>query len=156
MIRKMFLMLLLSLASAGSAAAQHIALGERIPEFRSATWLDGHEPQQAPLTWILFFHSANPACRTSLERLGPLRALSGELMQAVIVVCEENASTESLLRPLLSDRTAVALDPERKIFAAFGVNYVPYGVLADARNRALWQGNALRLDNSIIEQHVTR
>ena len=36
--------------------------------------------------------------------------------------------------------------------AAFGVQYVPFGVLVDSKNRALWQGNSLQLTPEIIEK----
>lgn len=151
-------MLLTSLAAALftvlTATAQSIALGERVPEFRNAAWLDGRAPQQAPLTWIVFFHSSNRACSTSLEQLGKLHAASDGRLRVVIVTCEPTDRIEPLLRPRLNDRTSVALDPEGRIFAAYGVSYVPFGVLTDGRNRALWQGNALRLDEPTFRQTI--
>ena len=39
-----------------------------------------------------------------------------------------------------------------RIFSAFNVQYVPFGVLVDSRNRALWMGNSLQLTPEIIEK----
>lgn len=38
------------------------------------------------------------------------------------------------------------------LFSAFNVQYVPFGVLVDSRNRALWMGNSLQLTPEIIEK----
>lgn len=154
MIARMLLTSLAALLTVFTAAAQSIALGERVPEFRNAVWLDGRAPQPAPLTWIVFFHSSNRACITSIEQFEQLHAASDGRLRVVIVTCEPTDRIEPLLRPRLNDRTSVALDPEGRIFAAYGVSYVPFGVLTDSRNRALWQGNALRLDEPTFRQTI--
>ena len=35
---------------------------------------------------------------------------------------------------------------------AFGVSYLPFGVLTDAKNRTLWMGNSLQINEKLIEQ----
>lgn len=154
MFAKKLFMSLAALFSVLAAAAQHIALGERIPEFRNVAWLDGRAPQPAPLTWIIFFHSSNRACHTSIERIEALRAACDRTLRVVVVTCEPTARIEPLLKSRLDDRFSVALDAERRIFADYGVSYVPFGVLTDDRNRALWQGNALRLDEPTLKQSI--
>ena len=47
-----------------------------------------------------------------------------------------------------------AYDADGRIFDAFGVTYVSFGVLTDAKNRALWMGNTLRITPDFIEQTV--
>ena len=39
-----------------------------------------------------------------------------------------------------------------KSFTAFGVSYLPFGVLTDAKNRTLWMGNSLQINEKLIEQ----
>lgn len=56
-----------------------------------------------------------------------------------------------LLRPYLSERISVGLNAE-KSFTAFGVSYLPFGVLTDAKNRTLWMGNSLQINEKLIEQ----
>ena len=51
----------------------------------------------------------------------------------------------------LLDEDGAALGTE-KAFTAFGVTYVPFGVLTDARNRATWMGNSLQFNEKLIEQ----
>ena len=133
-MKKVLLIWLLAagFASAG-ATAQNIALGERVPELKIQTWLDNRQPEPAPTTYIEFFHSTNPACKTSLERL------------------KDPAKRAPLLRPYLSERISVGLNAE-KSFTAFGVSYLPFGVLTDAKNRTLWMGNSLQINEKLIEQ----
>ena len=38
-----------------------------------------------------------------------------------------------------------------KGFTAFGVTYVPFGVLTDAKNRAVWMGNSLQFNEKLIQ-----
>ena len=59
-------------------------------------------------------------------------------------------SIEPLLRPCLAPRIAVALDTSGRGFAAFGVSYLPFGVLVDAKKRALWMGNTLQMNKQLL------
>lgn len=123
-MKKVLLIWLLAagFASAG-ATAQNIALGERVPELKIQTWLDNRQPEPAPTTYIEFFHSTK----------------------------EDPAKIAPLLRPYLSERISVGLNAE-KSFTAFGVSYLPFGVLTDAKNRTLWMGNSLQINEKLIEQ----
>ena len=151
-MKKVLLIWLLAagFASAG-ATAQNIALGERVPELKIQTWLDNRQPEPAPTTYIEFFHSTNPACKTSLERLKEITGKSGTKLRVIVVTKEDAAKVTPLLRPYLSKRIGAALGTE-KAFTAFGVTYVPFGVLTDARNRATWMGNSLQFNEKLIEQ----
>ena len=151
-MKKMLLIWLLAagFASAG-ATAQNIALGERVPELKIQTWLDNRQPEPAPTTYIEFFHSTNPACKTSLERLKEITGKSGTKLRVIVVTKEDPAKIAPLLRPYLSERISVGLNAE-KSFTAFGVSYLPFGVLTDAKNLTLWMGNSLQINEKLIEQ----
>ena len=69
----------------------------------------------------------------------------------IVVTKEDAAKVTPLLRPYLSKRIGAALGTE-KAFTAFGVTYVPFGVLTDAKNRAVWMGNSLQFNEKLIEQ----
>lgn len=151
-----FLFLMLSLAaSADRAAAQNIALGERVPEFKNPVWFDDHEPREAPLTYIEFFYSPNQASVASLGRLSKLSDKLGTKLRVIVVTKESGEKIEALVRPLLSPQLGVAMDPAGKGFKAFGVSYVPFGVLTDTKNRAMWMGNSLQMNEQLIEK-ITR
>lgn len=151
-MKRIIPLLLLALAVPAFGAAQRIALGERAPEVRPAAWLGGRQPLGADMTYVEFFAESNPACRTSLERLKELTSKLGTKLRVIVVAREKEERLAPLLAPYLSPHIAVALDPEGKVFAAYGVSYVPFGVLTDARNRALWMGNSLQLTEQVIEQ----
>ena len=89
-MKKVLLIWLLAagFASAG-ATAQNIALGERVPELKIQTWLDNRQPEPAPTTYIEFFHSTNPACKTSLERLKEITGKSGTKLRVIVVTKED-------------------------------------------------------------------
>lgn len=150
---KKALLILLAVCGLGLslARAQNIILGEKVPELKPAGWIDNRHPQPAPITYVEFFHSSNPACITSLERLRDLSARSKPAMRVIVVTREDTARIAPMLRPFLSQRITATIHAERG-FAAYGVTYVPFGVLIDARNRALWMGNSLQLNERIIEQ----
>ena len=146
-MKKVLLTLLLALAlPVAAAVAQNIALGERVPEVKVPAWLGGEKPAATPrLTYVEFFHSSNPACTASLDKLGAK-------LRVVVVTRENEEKISPLLSPFLSRHISVALDTGGRIFSAFNVQYVPFGVLVDSRNRALWMGNSLQLTPEIIEK----
>lgn len=149
-MKKTILITLAAMAFGAAASGQEIALGERVPEFRIAAWLDDRQPEAAPLTYIEFFHSSSPAGVKSLERLRDLSRREGERLR-IVVTREQHEKVARMLRPYLSERIGVALDAARG-FELFGVRYVPFGVLTDRRNRALWMGNTLQFDEETIQQ----
>ena len=140
-----------AVAAAGGAAAQNIVLGDRVPELKISKWLDDNQPEAAPATYIEFFHSSNPACIASLKRLKEITDKTGAKLRVIVVTKEDAAKVTPLLSPYLSKRIGAALGTE-KAFTAFGVTYVPFGVLTDARNRATWMGNSLQFNEKLIEQ----
>ena len=143
-----------AVAATGGAAAQNIVLGDRGPELKISKWLDDNQPEAAPATYIEFFHSSNPACIASLKRLKEITDKTGAKLRVIVVTKEDAAKVTPLLRPYLSKRIGAALGTE-KAFTAFGVTYVPFGVLTDARKRATGRGNALHFNEKLIE-HTTR
>lgn len=98
------------------------------------------------------FHSSNPACTASLEQLRAITDKLGAKLRVVVVTRENEEKISPLLSPFLSRHISVALDTGGRIFSAFNVQYVPFGVLVDSRNRALWMGNSLQLTPEIIEK----
>ena len=150
-MKKALLILSFALASAaGSATAQNVVLGDRVPDLKVSKWLDDRQPAAAPATYIEFFHSSNPACVTSLDKLKKLTGKLGTKRRVIVVTKEDPAKIAPLLKPYLSQQIGVALGAE-KGFTAFGVTYVPFGVLTDAKNRAVWMGNSLQFNEKLIE-----
>lgn len=151
-MKSVLLISLFLLSGLGCAQAQHIALGERVPELKISGWLEERQPAPAPLTYIEFFHSSNKEGIRSLDQLRSTSdALDGRL-RIVVVVQERKEKVEAILRPYVSQRIGVGFDSSERSFANFGVTYLPFGVLTDAKNRALWMGNSLQLTPDFIEK----
>lgn len=151
-MKKVWLFILLLTGIAATSRAQNIILGERVPELRVSAWLHDSAPAAAPLTYIEFFHtSAGTGC-ASLEHLQKISNKLGTKLRVIVVAREPEEKIAPLLTPFLSPRLGVALDPSGRTFTAFGVSYVPFGVLTDSKNRALWMGNTMQLTPQTIEK----
>lgn len=152
-MKKTIVLLLLALTGfALPGNTQHIVPGERAPELKIQNWIDGKVPAPAPRTYVEFFHSSCKASAESVERLGELSRHMGDKLRIVIIVCNDDQKAAEALRPHLSDSIGAGIDPEGKLFAAYGVHYIPFGVLLGPRNRVLWMGNSRQLTPEIIEK----
>ena len=147
---RFLLIALLWMLSAGPLCAQKIVLGERIPEVRSVTWLDGLHPDPAPLTAVVFFTASNPSCLKALAHLRQLQEQADDRLRVLVVTRDAAEQARAATEGMRSPRLTVALDPEGKIFKSFGVSYVPFSLLTDAHKRLLWQGNSLQLNGEIL------
>ena len=152
-MRKTIIVLLLALAGfAVPGFAQNITPGERAPELKIQQWIDGKAPARAPRTYVEFFHSSCKASMEAVEQLGDLSRRMGDKLRIVIVVRDNDDKAAELLRPYLSDRLGAGIDPAGRLFTAYGVHYIPFGVLLGSRNRVLWMGNSRQLTPEIIEK----
>lgn len=145
------LLLVLALLPGGTAA-QNLALGERVPEMKHTVWLDGHRAEPSAATYIEFYHSANEMSDAALERLCRLCDDAECDLRLIVVTKEPVARIAPLLRPYLSPRIAVALDTAGRGFELFGVSYLPFGVLVDAKKRTLWMGNTLQMNKQLLHK----
>lgn len=151
-MKSVLLISLFALAGLFGAQAQNIALGERVPELKISGWLEGRQPISAPMTYIEFFHSSNKEGVRSLEQLKATAEKLGGRLRIVIVAQENEEKIAAILIPFVSPQMGVGFDPSGKTFTNFGVSYLPFGVLTDAKNRALWMGNSLQLTPAFIEK----
>lgn len=151
-MKSLLLILLTVITGIYGVRAQNIALGERVPELKIASWLDGRQPAPAPLTYIEFYHSSNKEGIRSLDRLKTTAGELGGRLRVVVVVQEKEDKVADVLLPYVSGQVGVGFDPSGRSFSNFGVTYLPFGVLTDAKNRALWMGNTLQLTPAFIEK----
>lgn len=151
---KKMLVLLLSMLCAPlcTAFAQRIQLGEKAPELKGDTWLDDRRPASAPLTYVEFFHSRSKSGAQALERLKSVSEAMGDKLRVIVITRETEEKIAPLVSAALTRQTGVLLDADGRNFTAYGVEYLPFGVLVDSRNRALWMGNTLQLTPEIIRQ----
>ncbi len=142
-------LLVVWMISAFPLQAQNAALGQKVSEIRAEAWLDGVRPASAPLTVLTFFTVSNPVCEQTLEHLYALMEADDRL-RVIVVTRDDESKIAPLMAPYHSPRMTVAFDADGKIFKSFGVNYVPFSLLTDAKNRVLWQGNPLRMTEKIV------
>ncbi len=144
----------LAVLSMTAAMGQNVVLGERTPELRIRSWLDDRAPIQGRTTLLVFFHSAS---RPSVESLGHVQALGakfGDRLNVVVLAREESAEVRRLVAPYAQGNLTVAFDDEGRSFAAYNVQYLPFGVLVTAKGRALWMGNPRQLTEAVIESNL--
>lgn len=151
---KKFLVTCLLALLAAAAPAQTVALGERVPDLKIQTWLKGQQPTEAQLTYIEFFQPSNPASVASLENLQGLSRKLGTKLHVVVVSREKDSETVALLTPYVSEAMSVGIDPAGRAFTAFGIRYVPSGVLVDAKRKALWMGNSRQANEQLFHKFL--
>ena len=147
--------LLLSIATiiiaVSAVQAQRLVIGEKAPDIKIVEWLDGKAAAGGKATLIDFFHSSNEQCVSNLAKLNSLHGAYGSRMN-VIAVSREGMDK---LQPFVSGKGYgfyAGLDDAGKTFTAYGVRFVPFAALIDARGRLVWTGNVASLTNDIIEK----
>jgi len=152
-MKRIFLALFL-LWGAMTAAAQQLALGEKTPDLKIRSWLDGRMPAHGRPALLVFFHSAS---RPSVESLASVRALSAKFdgrLDVVVIAKEAPETVAPVVRPYAGGNMTVAFDDDGRTFSAYDVHYLPFGVLVTAKGRALWMGNPRQLTEKMIESNL--
>lgn len=152
---KRILMLIALAVMVGGVAAQDLVIGEKAPDFKVKEWYALKKPAATPHKMMLveFFHPSN---RASVERLGEINGWAKKYPSALTVVViakEDTPEVRELLKSTLAHGYA-GFDDAGRTFEAFGVHYVPYGVLIDPKGRVLWMGNSTGMTEKIIENHI--
>lgn len=151
---KRFLLMLLAvwgfLEIQTAVQAQNLVIGSRVSEVKISEYLLGAPQKDRPLL-IEFFYSASEPCR---ERLPELNKLAGDYKGRIDVLVLANDDRDRMLSLLQGEHYAfaAALDDAGKTFKAYGVRFVPFSVLLDAKGRVLWFGHSARLTVDDLEQ----
>ena len=134
-MKRIFLALFLLSWTLG-AASQNVALGEKTPDLKVKSWLDDRMPVPG---------------RTFLQELG---RKFGDRVNVVVVVRESPEAVGGIVRPYAEGNLTVAFDDSGRSFAAYDVQYLPFGVLVSAKGRALWMGNPRQLTEAILDSNL--
>ena len=144
---------IVGLFAVASAEAQTISLGERTPRINKVKWLNGNQPQKCDFTYVEFIHSASISCQQSAKRIFDIVKEFDNI--AFILISHQSATEiDTWVTHHINERSGVVID-DTQIRTSFGVNYAPYAVILDHKNRALWFGNPQRLNRTTIEKFVT-
>ncbi len=142
---------LILLASAVSAQAQRLIIGEKTPDIQVVQWVDGRAAAAGKATLVDFFHSSNQQSINNLNKLDGLETTYGSKLNIVVVSQE----TMEVFRPFIVDKGYgfyAGIDDNGKTFTAYGVRFVPFAALIDARGRLVWTGNVTNLTDEIIQK----
>ncbi len=152
MKRLLLFFLLFSTTLLQSATAQNTAYGDRIPAIRKGvSWIQNQAPTGAPYTFLLLCSVKNPASLDCIENLSHIQEQSDNKLCVVIIGRETDEELLPHIEGVLSPRFAAVSDPDRKIFDSFNVNFVPYGILVDAKHMTIWMGNPTQEQQSVID-----
>ena len=129
-----------------ATAAQNLAIGERIPPLhpKYRDWLYGNIPENREYTYIGFVHSASVPCIEGTVLFVDVVAAGVDNMRIILLTKESEDQIGNWLKIYASGNTGVACNCEYP-FRSFGVNYAPFGVIIDRRQRVLWFGNPKQL-----------
>ncbi len=78
----------------------------------------------------------------------------GDRVNVVVVVRESPEAVDGIVRPYAEGNLTVAFDDSGRSFAAYDVQYLPFGVLVSAKGRALWMGNPRQLTEAILDSNL--
>ena len=97
--------------------------------------------------FFIVLHIAREQDRFSVHR-------HAEDERIVVVAMEPKERIAPTLARYMSQKFYVAIDPSGRIFSAYGIRYVPFGVLIDRKGRACWIGNPMLATEKIIRDNL--
>lgn len=143
-------MLLAALFCLPALRAQNLVIGARVADLKVSEYVVGQQPDDNRPVLVEFFFSASEPSRKRISVLDDLaRRQAGKV--SVVLLSREGADKIVPLFEGTNYAFAVALDDEGKTFDAYGVKFVPFSVLFDAKGRVLWFGNSSRLTSQDLD-----
>lgn len=154
-MKRLLVILIFLLSCRYTANAENVIIGDKLPEMQLRAWLMDTKPVDKPLSCILFHHTESDLCCSCLEQVKQLVYDYSSNINLVIITKEEYAKAGVALTEHLCDNVGVAFDDKGLTFRAFGVSFIPFCVICDDKNRAVWCGNGMTLDKEIIKNILT-
>jgi len=134
-----------------TAISQKLVIGSEIPDFRSLrneiAWMTT-SPEPGPML-IDFYQPYNPTCVDNLERLSKIAESMHDKLSVVIFTKDPDYKLKAM-----AGKVYVAVDTTGNgFFERCYVQYLPYTILVDVKNRLLWHGilNTLS-DDMLVEK----
>lgn len=135
---KKLLTIIIAAVAVTTAAAQQFVIGSKMPELRSVKWLS-KSPENGQPSYIEFYQSTNKSSVEAFPKLSEIKSARSNI-NIVVLVRETGEEIDKLVKNFGTDY-AIGYDADGKTHDAFGVKFVPFGVLVDSRNTLQWQGN---------------
>lgn len=151
-MKRLFVIATMLLLMVMRAEAQNIRLGERIPT------IDVHSSMGTALDLIdkefvclVFIHSNSLPCIEALDTFRSTTNKVADKMAIVLLTAEQRSAEQDIVARFVDSNTTVAFDKEHKTFNAFGIHYVPFGVIYDTKRRhTQWLGSIQQLDEQTL------
>ena len=155
-MKRLFLCIMLLLATYGEASCQNIIIGDRLPsDVRPRRWLMDMQPEDADFTCVLFYHSESRLCQDALNHIKTILTSYGAQINLVILTKERYEDAGATLTQHLDDHVGIAFDEGGRIFRRIGVSFIPFCVICDKKRHALWCGNGATLTAEITDKILT-
>ena len=147
-MRSKLTILLFALCTWFGTTAQNVAIGEKAPRVKSSDL----SIEKGQYLYLGFVHSPSRPCEISAPKVSELIG-SIDQISAILLTREQQGECEQWLIDMFLSGSRVQMGAD-EIFRKFGVDYAPYGVILDHKQRALWQGNPQTLDKDKIENII--
>lgn len=154
-MKRLLILLTTLFASIGTIYAENIIIGDKTPRLRLQAWLMDMQPEEADFTCILFHNSESALCRQSLNEIKQITNKFAPNLNLIIITKESYSEAGVALTSFISDRTSVGFDERGRTFRAFGVKFIPFCIIINSKNRAVWCGNGASLSEAVIEKILT-
>ncbi|MBQ2364021.1 MAG: hypothetical protein II288_00480 [Alistipes sp.] len=139
----------------GSAEAQNIRLGEKIPDIHVISDMgEKLELIDTECVCLIFVHAESKPSINAVHSFRGIAEALGDEISFVLLFYEEPSPT-SIENFYLTENTTIATDYEHRTFHNFEINYVPYAVIYEKRrDRALWFGSTQQLNQEMLKQII--
>lgn len=152
-MKKIIIIMAAILIWCGETNAQNIRLGEKIPEISVESVLgDQLRMIKQEYTCLIFMHSKCEPCAKALPDFHKIASPLGDKLAVVLLTNESRDMEEHLQREFGSYVTSIAFDRNKHTYRAFGINFVPFGVIYNTKSRRIeWFGSIQQLDNKQLQ-----
>lgn len=150
---KKLLVLSLALLAAGTAFAQKLVIGSRIPDLKAVQWLTAAPGAEVPML-IEFYDPDNASSVRFFPKLADVKRKygnGGSGVQIVVLVAQPGPAAEQLRRDY-GDRYCIGVDPDGKVYRSFNVRFLPYTILVNSKGELYWQGNLGNLTDEVLRK----
>ena len=152
-MKKIMIIMVAFIVWCGQTNAQNIRLGEKIPEISVESVLgDQLRMIKQEYTCLIFMHSKCEPCVKALPDFHKIASPLGDKLAVVLLTNESRDMEEHLQREFGSYVTSIAFDRNKHTYRAFGINFVPFGVIYNTKSRRIeWFGSIQQLDNKQLQ-----
>jgi thiol-disulfide isomerase/thioredoxin len=137
-----------------TTTAQNIRLGEKIPDIsvESVVGTDLKLIEQE-YTCLIFMHSKCEPCYKAIPALHSAAAPLSDKLAVVLITHETKEVEETITKNFGSYFSTIAFDNNRHTYKAFGINFVPFGVIYNTKSRRIeWFGSVQQLTTAELNK----